>query len=82
MLLRGLHGYESPLSRIWEIELAEVEEEIKESARLDGRQVITFGEYAERHIEYNFTEEELARFREYLDRMTQNIAEMVEENTR
>lgn len=41
--------------------LAEVEEEIKESARLDGRQVITFGEYAERHIEYNFTEEELTK---------------------
>lgn len=28
-----------------------------------------------------FTEEEFARFREYLDRITQNIVELVEENT-
>ena len=29
-----------------------------------------------------FTEEELTRFREYLDRMTQNIVDLVEENTK
>jgi len=29
-----------------------------------------------------FTEEELTIFREYLDRMTQNIVDLVEENTK
>ena len=33
-------------------------------------------------MEKGFTEEEIARFRQYLDRMTQNIVELVEENTK
>ena len=36
----------------------------------------------EEGMEKGFTEEELTIFREYLDRMTQNIVDMVEENTR
>lgn len=57
LILKTLYkGWEEAADR-----LAEVEEDIKESARLDGRQVITYGEYAERNIEYNFTAEELDR---------------------
>ena len=33
-------------------------------------------------MEKGFTEEELTRFREYLDRLTQNIVDLVEENTK
>ena len=33
-------------------------------------------------MEKGFTEEEIARFREYLDRLTQNIVDLVEENTK
>lgn len=36
----------------------------------------------EEGMEKNFTEEELTRFREYLDRLTQNIVDLVEENTK
>ena len=32
--------------------------------------------------EKGFTEEELTRFREYLDRLTQNIVDLVDENTK
>ena len=33
-------------------------------------------------MEKGFTEEEITRFREYLDRLTQNIVDLVEENTK
>lgn len=33
-------------------------------------------------MEKGFTEEELARFRQYLDRLTQNIVDLVDENTK
>lgn len=49
---------------LWEAkadELYEVEEDIKESARLNGRSVITFNEYRKRKVEYTFTEDELNR---------------------
>ena len=36
----------------------------------------------EEGMKKGFTEEELTRFREYLDRMTQNIVDLVEENTK
>ena len=36
----------------------------------------------EEGMEKNFTEEELATFREYLDRLTQNIVDLVDENTK
>lgn len=36
----------------------------------------------EEGMEKNFTEEEITRFREYLDRLTQNIVDLVEENTK
>ena len=32
-------------------------------------------------MEKGFTEEEIARFRQYLDRLTQNIVDLVDENT-
>ena len=36
----------------------------------------------EEGLKKGFSEEEITRFREYLDRMTQNIVDMVEENTK
>lgn len=33
-------------------------------------------------MEKGFTEEEITRFREYLDRLTQNIVDLVDENTK
>ena len=36
----------------------------------------------EEGMEKDFTEEELTRFREYLDRLTQNIVDLVDENTK
>ena len=36
----------------------------------------------EEGMEKGFTEEELTRFREYLDRVTQNIVDMMDENTK
>lgn len=36
----------------------------------------------EEGMEKGFTEEELTRFREYLDRLTQNIVELVDEDTK
>ncbi len=36
----------------------------------------------EEGMEKGFTEEELTRFREYLDRLTQNIVDLVDENTK
>ena len=36
----------------------------------------------EEGMEKGFTEEEITRFREYLDRLTQNIVDLVEENTK
>ena len=36
----------------------------------------------EQGIEKGFTEEEITIFREYLDRLTQNIVDLVEENTK
>ncbi len=36
----------------------------------------------EKGMEKGFTEEELTRFRDYLERLTQNIVDLVEENTK
>ena len=36
----------------------------------------------EEGMEKGFTEEEITRFREYLDRLTQNIVDLVDENTK
>ena len=36
----------------------------------------------EKGMEKGFTEEEITRFREYIDRLTQNIVDLVEENTK
>ena len=36
----------------------------------------------EKGMEKGFTEEELTRFREYIERLTQNIVDLVEENTK
>lgn len=62
-------------ARLKKLEMTEKGRQYDEAAR---RNVICL----EEGVEKGFTEEELAVFREYLDRLTQNIVELVEENTK
>ena len=61
--------------RLKKLKLTEKGYSIDENARANVHRL-------EEGMKKGFTEEELTTFRTYLDRMTQNIVEMVEENTK
>ena len=62
-------------ARLKKIQLTEKGMELDEMARQNVERL-------EAGMRKGFTEEEITRFREYLDRMTQNVVDLVEENTR
>ena len=62
-------------ARLKKLELTEKGIKLDEEAHANVRRL-------EEGMKKGFSEEELELFRNYLDRMTQNVAEMVEENTK
>ena len=62
-------------ARLKKLVMTEKGRQYDEAARAN---VVRLGE----GMEKGFTEEEITRFREYLDRLTQNIVDLVDENTK
>lgn len=62
-------------ARLKKLELTEKGHKLDEEARANVRRL-------EEGMKKGFSEEELELFRNYLERMTQNVTEMVEENTK
>ena len=62
-------------ARLKKLVMTEKGRQYDEAARAN---VVRLGE----GMEKGFTEEEITRFREYLDRLAQNIVDLVEENTK